>query len=82
MTDEAKTRIPPLDEMAQGIGGGPEIAKSVAGVVTEITDQGEKILETVTEGGEMILLTRSLKADETTTRSLILGETQVMSRGR
>ena len=53
------TRTILLVEIARETAGGPKIATNVAGVVIEIIGQGEKTLETVLEGGEMVLLTRS-----------------------
>ena len=55
---------------------------TVAGVVIEIIEQGEKTLETVLGGEEMVLLTRNQRAEETTAGIAVRGKTPVMHRVR
>jgi hypothetical protein len=71
-----------LGEIGREIVDGPKIATNVAGVVIEIIGQGEKTLETVLGGGEMVLLTRNKRAEETTARIAARGKTLVIHRAR
>ena len=61
----AMTHTHLLEENDREIVDGPKIVTSVAGVAIEIIEQGEKTLETVRGGGEMVLLTRNQRAEET-----------------
>jgi hypothetical protein len=60
----------------------PKTVTNVAGVVIEIIGQGEKTLETVLGGGEMVLLTRNQRAEEATARIAAQGKTLLMCRAR
>jgi hypothetical protein len=72
--------------LLEGIGpetvDGLKIVRSVEEVATEIIGQGEKIPETVLGGGEMVLLTRNQRAEETTAGTATRGRTLAMHRTR
>jgi hypothetical protein len=71
-----------LGEIGREIVDGPKIVTNVAGVVIEIIGQGEKTLETVLGGGEMVLLTRNQRADEMTAEIAARGKTLLMHHVR
>jgi hypothetical protein len=71
-----------LEEIGRGTVDGPKIVRSVEEVATEIIGQGEKIPETVLGGGEMVLLTRDQRAEETTAGTVARERTLVMHRTR
>jgi hypothetical protein len=78
----AKTHTHLLEEIGREIVDGLGIVTSVVGVVIEIIEQGEKTLETVLGGGEMVLLTRNQRAEETIAGIAVRGKTPVMHRAR
>ena len=82
MTGAATKHTLRLAETGREIVDGPKIVTSGAGVVTEITGQGEKTPETVLGGGEMVLLTRNQRAVEMTAGIVACGKTLVLRRGR
>jgi hypothetical protein len=71
-----------LEEIGPETVDGLKIVRSVEEVATEIIGQGEKIPETVLGGGEMVLLTRNQRAEETTARTAARGRTLGMRRTR
>jgi len=71
-----------LEEIGRETVDGPKIVRSVEKVATEIIGQGEKIPETVLGGGEMVLLTRNQRAEETIAGTAARGRTLGMHRAR
>ena len=71
-----------LEEIGQETVDGLKIVRSVEGVATEIIGQGEKIPETVLGGGEMVLLTRNQRAEETTAETAAREKTRLMHHAR
>ena len=78
MIGAATRHIHLLREIGRETGDVPEIVMNVVGVVIEITGQGEKTPETVLGGGEMVLLTRNQRAEETTAGTAVPGKTLVV----
>jgi hypothetical protein len=76
------TYIHLLEEIDRETVDGLKIVRSVEEVATEIIGQGEKIPETVLGGGEMVLLTRNQRAEETTAGTAARGRTLVVHRTR